>query len=95
MYKGLLDDSNIVPFVKHAWEIEPFLSLPNAYFKIVSNIANTEDVLRYKINVKVVEFYIYNDEGELGMSQALEFKSWSRKIKGIYTNLEHIVDKTE
>lgn len=29
------------------------------------------------------------------MSQALEFKSWSRKIKGIYTNLEHIVDKTE
>jgi hypothetical protein len=47
------------------------LNLPDTYFKIVANVANMEEVLRYKINVKVVEFYIYNDEGEAGMSRAL------------------------
>ena len=29
------------------------------------------------------------------MSAALEFKSWSRKVRGIYSNLERIVEKTE
>lgn len=29
------------------------------------------------------------------MSRALEYKSWSKKVKGIYTNLERIVEKTE
>jgi hypothetical protein len=51
--------------------------------------------LKYKINIKVVEYYIYNDEGEAGMSRALEYKSWSKKVKGIYSNLERIIDKTE
>lgn len=63
VYKGLLDDSNIVPFVKHVWEIEPFLNLSNTYFKIVSDIKNMEGALRYKINNKVVEYYIYNNLG--------------------------------
>ncbi len=49
-----MDDTNIVPFVKNAWEIEPFLNIPNSYFKIVANIDNIEDALRYKINIKVV-----------------------------------------
>lgn len=80
-----MDDSNIVPYCAHAWEIQPFLSLPNVYFKIVANLDNIEDALRYKINVKVVEFYIYNDQGENGMSRALEFKGWTKKVKGIYT----------
>jgi hypothetical protein len=71
VYRALVDDANIVPFVKNAWEIEPFLNLPNAYFKIVANIGNIEGALRYKINVKVVEYYIYNDEGEAGTSKAL------------------------
>jgi hypothetical protein len=53
----------------------------------VANIANIEEALRYKINVKVVEYYIYNDEGEIGTTKALEYKSWSKKVKGIYTNL--------
>jgi len=51
----------------------------------VANLDNIEDALRYKINVKVVEFYIYNDQGENGMSRALEFKGWTKKVKGIYT----------
>jgi len=51
----------------------------------VANLDNIEDALRYKINVKVVEFYIYNDQGEKGMSRALEFKGWTKKVKGIYT----------
>ena len=38
VYKGLMDDEIIVPFVKRAWEIEPFLNLPNTYFKIVTDI---------------------------------------------------------
>lgn len=63
VYKGLLDDSNIVPFVKNVWEIEPFLNLSNTYFKIVSDIKNMEGALRYKINNKVVEYYIYNNLG--------------------------------
>lgn len=29
------------------------------------------------------------------MSRALEYKSWSKKVKGIYSNLERIIDKTE
>lgn len=66
-----MDDTNIVPFVKNAWEIEPFLNIPNSYFKIVANIDNIEDALRYKINIKVVQYYIYNDEGETGTSKAL------------------------
>jgi len=46
-----------------------------------------EDALRYKINIKVVEYYIYNDEGEAAISRALEYKGWSKKVKGIYTDL--------
>lgn len=91
----MLDDEVIVPYVKQAWEIEPFLNLTNTYFKIVSNIENAEEALRFKINIKVVEYYIYNDEGEAGMNRALEYKGWSKKVKGIYTNLERIVEKTE
>lgn len=82
-----MDDSNIVPWVSSAWEIEPFLELPNAYFKIVANLASVEEALRYKINIRVVEYYIFNDEGEAGTSRALEYKGWSRKVKGIYTDL--------
>ena len=40
VYKGLMDDSVIVPFVENAWEIEPFLQLPGVYIKIVCNVAN-------------------------------------------------------
>jgi len=29
------------------------------------------------------------------MSRALEYKSWTKKVKGIYTNLERIIEKTE
>ena len=50
--------------------------------------------MKFKINVKVVEYYIYNNEGEGGMSRALEYKAWSRKVKGIYTSLERIIEKT-
>lgn len=95
VYRALVDDANIVPFVKNAWEIEPFLNLPNAYFKIVANIGNIEGALRYKINVRVVEYYIYNDEGEAGTSKALQLKGWSKKVKGIYTDLQKIIEKTE
>ena len=91
VYKGLMDDSVIVPFVENAWEIEPFLQLPGVYFKIVTSVGCAEEALKYKINVRVVEYYIYNDQGEKGMTDALEYKSWSKKVRGIYTNLERIV----
>lgn len=29
------------------------------------------------------------------MNRALEYKSWSKKVKGIYSNLKRIIDKTE
>ena len=58
-------------------------------------MANAEEALRYKINVRVVEYYIFNDQGEKGMTDALEYKSWSKKVRGIYNNLERIVEKTE
>lgn len=29
------------------------------------------------------------------MSRALEYKSWSKKVKGIYSNIERIIQKTE
>lgn len=61
----------------------------------MANLASIEEALRYKINVRVVEYYIFNDEGESGTSRALEYKAWSRKVKGIFTDLERIVEKTE
>jgi hypothetical protein len=29
------------------------------------------------------------------MNRALEYKGWSKKVKGIYSNLERIIEKTE
>ena len=43
----------------------------------------------------MVEYYIYNDEGEKGLGRALEYKNWTKKVKGIYSNIERIIEKTE
>ena len=40
MYNGLSDSKYIVPLVKRASEIAPFLEVPNSLFKIVSDLAN-------------------------------------------------------
>jgi hypothetical protein len=61
----------------------------------VTNLENADKALGYKINNKVVEYYIYNDEGEKGLSKALEYKNWTKKVKGIYSNIERIIEKTE
>ena len=63
MYAGLSEREAIVPLCKSSNEIKPFLEIPNSWFKIVSDLVNIVDVIKYKTNQKVVEFYIYNDRG--------------------------------
>ena len=43
----------------------------------------------------MIEIFIYNDIGEKGVEPAISFKSESRKVKGIYSNLERIIDRAE
>ena len=54
MYNGLSDSKYVVPLVKRASEIAPFLEVPNSLFKIVSDLANMEETLNYRINSKVL-----------------------------------------
>lgn len=95
MYSGLSDCRYIVPLVKEASEMNSFLEIPNSLFKIVSDLANMTEVLRSKVNSKVVEFFIFNTEGDKGIAKCLSYKSESRKVKGIYNQLEKIIDRAE
>lgn len=95
MYSELSDSKYVAPLVREAEEIEPFLGVPNSLFKIVTDIDNATETLRWKINSKVVEFYIFNNLGEKGIARALSYKSLTRKVKGIYNKLDKIIDRAE
>ena len=95
MYSELSDSKYVAPLVRDAGEISPFMEVPNSLFKIVTDIDNATEVLRWKINNKVVEFYIFNNLGEKGIARALSYKSLTRKVKGIYNQLEKIIDRAE
>lgn len=69
--------------------------VPNSLFKIVSDLGNIARILRKKDLNGIVEFYIYNNEGQAGFSKAIGFKSLSRKVKGIYDDLKKIIDRAE
>ena len=71
------------------------MAVPNSLFKIVSDLENMPDVLKLRINSKVIEFFIYNEVGQKGISKALSFKGLSRKVKGIYNVLEKVIDRAE
>ena len=60
--------------MKKAIEIKQFLDIPNSLFKIVSDLDNIEEALRFKIHKTIVEYYIFNEKGENGIAEALEFK---------------------
>ena len=51
--------------------------------------------MKYKDHQSVVEIYIYNEKEEKGISSALSYKSETRKVKGIFTKLENIIERAE
>ena len=82
-----------MPICRNCGEAKPFLQLPDTFFKIVSDLTNMEDALNFRIRSNVSEFYIYNERGDDGVSLAIDFKSRSRKVKGIFTKLSKILDQ--
>ena len=91
MYNGLLDKF-LVPICRNAEEAKPFLDLPHSFFKIVADLANMENALNFRIKSSVTEFYVYNEKGDDGVAEAIDFKSRSKKVKGIYTKLNKILN---
>ena len=87
MYSGLANTKYVVPLCKESWEIRAFLDIPNSLFKIVSDLRNIKSLLTYNDHKKITQIYIYNEKEDKGISNALSYKTESRKVKGIYNDL--------
>ena len=85
----------MVPLVENSWEIKPFLEVPNSIFKLVLGVKNLSDVEMLKDNEKIVEIYVHCVNNDKDVSKCLNSKAECRKIKGIFFDLNKIIDRAE
>lgn len=97
IYDEVSESQKIRARCRKAWEVEPFLEMKKAQFKIVVDLANLSELLNHfkRNKKKILSIYVYNDEGENGFRKAMNYKKETKKIKEISPSIDHLLRKAE
>lgn len=88
IYNTYLENDYEVPICKHYSDAIRFLKIESCFFKVVSDLANSELLISESDhNKNIIAIYIYNPEKEKGVSRAFEIKRSSRKVRGMFMDL--------